>query len=61
MKSYPRLNLSPRRCLRCGNEFLSQGPGNRICRRCSARVLGNYRVEGGRCGRCYKKSTDLMQ
>lgn len=24
-----------RKCLRCGNDFLSSGPGNRICQKCN--------------------------
>ena len=28
------LEIKPRKCLRCGREFTSEGPQNRLCDRC---------------------------
>lgn len=28
------IDIKPRRCLKCLKDFLSEGPGNRICKRC---------------------------
>ena len=28
------IDVKPRRCLKCLQDFLSQGPGNRICGEC---------------------------
>lgn len=47
------LDIKPRMCLKCSKEFESNGPGNRLCRRCGsdnrfARVKSSYKVTG--CG-----------
>lgn len=34
----PRAKNQPRKCLCCGNVFVSHGPGNRMCSRCRARA-----------------------
>ena len=30
-----KTKIEPRTCLRCGDEFPSEGPSNRICQSCS--------------------------
>ena len=31
------IDIKPRRCLKCQKDFLSEGPGNRICGGCRQR------------------------
>lgn len=41
----------PRRCLTCGNDFPSEGPHNRVCRKCKSSKLwrdGEVRTVGTR-------------
>ena len=34
---------NPRKCLKCGQSFQSEGPGNRRCENCLRRENGYYR------------------
>ena len=34
MQGFTKKHRRRRKCLRCGREFISEGPHNRICRRC---------------------------
>ncbi len=40
-KQVSQNNLTKRVCLKCGKDFPSKGPGNRICRVC-ARINAGY-------------------
>ena len=44
------LEVKPRSCLQCGNEFESQGPWNRICPRCVPGNAACGRPKGGGTG-----------
>ncbi len=42
-------NTQPRRCLTCGDDFPSEGPHNRVCRRCKSSKIwrdGEVRTVG---------------
>jgi len=41
-----RDNIAKRKCLHCGENFQSDGPGNRICKRCKEPV-NNMRASIG--------------
>ncbi len=47
----PSNPTKPRRCLTCGSDFPSEGPHNRICRKCKSSKLwrdGEVRTVGVR-------------
>jgi len=57
MECQRKLDITVRKCLKCGRDFLSKGIGNRLCEICGRENGKQYKANSVKMsnGRCIKK------